>query len=346
MSGDIRMTANQDATSDARRLTFALCVESGPLEEGTIRFVESLRRFGGPLAMAKVVAVTPRPGPPLKQSTLKRFAKLDVDYVRVKKSHPYDWMAYLGKYFAITEAEKRATGDLIVWMDSDVIVLRPPTDLLLADGVQFAACPRDRNIGVADDTGGNRAYWSKVAQDAGLSIQDLPWVTTTADNENIRLYWNAGIFVYRHGSNFADPWMSTMRQVLDRTDATSHELLFWTDQVCLSFVAIQQGLRFEHLGGHMNYGIATHFKDHLSPEGVRSASLLHYHDAMRPENWDWTLRELAEAPTEVIEWLRSIGPSQDPRTRRDRLHGDLWRMRRQIKRRLWSRTHGGGPFGS
>ena len=116
--------SDPDRTTPTSRITFACCVEYGTLEEGTLRLVESLRRFGGRFAGAHVVAVTPRRGPKLRTATLRKFSKLGVDYVRVAPENRYAWMPYLNKYFALKEAQQRANGDLVAWMDSDVLVLR------------------------------------------------------------------------------------------------------------------------------------------------------------------------------------------------------------------------------
>lgn len=66
-------------TGAATRLTFACCAKYGTLEEGSLRLAESLRRYGGELANARIVAVTPRHGPWLRPSTLEALERLGVD---------------------------------------------------------------------------------------------------------------------------------------------------------------------------------------------------------------------------------------------------------------------------
>ena len=52
--------------------TFVTCIESGGLEEQTIRLMKSLRKWGGKFADAPVYAVNPRFGVPLaRQFTTK-----------------------------------------------------------------------------------------------------------------------------------------------------------------------------------------------------------------------------------------------------------------------------------
>src|SRR5205085_1505515 len=64
------------------QISFICCVESGPLEDQTVRMVESLRRWGGRLAEAPVVAVTPRFGPPLARTTRRALDRLSARHVR------------------------------------------------------------------------------------------------------------------------------------------------------------------------------------------------------------------------------------------------------------------------
>ena len=329
----------------ADRVTFTCCVEYGSLEEGTIRFAESLRRFGGPFAEAQIVAVTPRRGAPLRAETLKRFKELGVKYVRAHPPNRYSWMAYVNKYFALREAEKIAKSEFMVWMDSDVIVMRPPHDLVLSEGEDFAACPRDKNIGSTGPEDQMEWYWRKVCGDVGLMVADLPWVETISDKEKIRLYWNAGIFSYRSDTNFLKTWHDCIETVLDKTDSSSLEQLFWTDQVCLGLAAKLQNTPYRHWGDAMNYGIATHFKDHLSLQGLRDAQLLHYHDSMKPGNWAWLMDWLGQSRPDVADWLSGLGPIESAQPVLNQAIFNAYRSLRQIKRRVWSLSHGATGLG-
>ena len=303
------MTADELA-NDVGRLTLACCVEYGTLEEGTLRLVESLRRFGGPLSAARVVAVTPRRGPSVRRQTLQQFDELGVDYVRIAPPNRYVWQPYLNKYFALAEAEKRATGDLVAWVDSDVIVVAPPTDLLLAANEDFGACPRTAISGQPAVTTSPPATGQRLRA-TWVPLADLPWVTTASDpHERIRLYWNAGIFVYRPAVNFLEGWRSDIEQLLDQTDSSTLDKAFWADQVALSFTAVRKGLRLRHLPERANYGITTHFKSHLTSDGLRTAALLHYHDCMASENWAWFMDTISAALPDAHAWLAKLGPSR------------------------------------
>lgn len=323
-----------------KRITFACCVEFGPLEEGTIRLVESLRRYGEDFAGVQVIAVTPRRGPRLRSATLRRFQQLGVEYVRTVPRNRYSWMPYLNKYFALKVAGSRARGDLVVWLDSDVLVLRPPEELLLGEGQDFAAYPRDKNIGTSGPDDEYEPYWQKVCADVGLTPGDLPWVRTTANDQRVRLYWNSGVFVYRPASGFIDAWREVIEAILDRTDASNLDKLFWADQVALGLTAVRMHARSLNLPGTLNYGIASHFRDHLSAEGLASARLLHYHDSMSEPNWNWFLGELARPLPYRTAWLSAKRPVRTSRDSLRHLSLDGYRVARQLRR-----SHGAGVLG-
>jgi hypothetical protein len=326
-------------------VTFTCCVEYGPLEDGVIRLAESLRRNGGELAESRLVAVTPRRGAPLRASTLKAFDRFGVEYLRVFPGNRYAWIGYLNKSYALSAAADLTGDDVVAWLDSDILVLAPPTELALRPEQGFAACPRDKNIGTSGPDDEFEPYWRAMCGYLGIDLESLPWVRTTADGADIRLYWNAGVFAYHPASGFAEAWRSTIERLLDRTDATTIDKIFWVDQVALGLTALQQGLAPTHLPGALNYGIASHFRDHLSVDGLAGAKLLHYHDSMSPQNWDWFLEQLAEPLPETYDWLASLGPIEVGRNVSRGAVRDTYKAIRQVRRRAWTRNHGAGILG-
>ena len=327
-------------------ITFTCCVEYGGLEEGTIRLAESLRRFGGEYAGSRIIAVTPRRGPSLRPATLRRFDELGVEYLRRTPPNRYAWMPYLNKAYALDAAAALTSDETLAWVDSDVLVLRPPTELELTPGEDFAACPRDKNVGSSGPEDEFEPYWRRMCDYLDVDIDSLPWVTTAADGARIRLYWNAGIFAYRPDSGFLETWRGCIEKALDRTEEQTLDKMFWVDQVALGIAAVKHPMRYRNLPGALNYGIATHFKDHVSPEGLAGATLLHYHDSMRPQNWEWLLRQLAQTRPDVHAWLEPLGPIEESRDLARGAVRDTYRAVRQVRRRAWSRTHGAGVLGS
>lgn len=324
--------------------TFACCVEYGPLEDGVVRLASSIRRFGGRHADAPIVAVTPRRGPALRPATTRRLADLGVHYVRLAPRNRFSWLAYYNKLFALQEAENLFTDNLTVFLDTDVIIVREPDELVLHDDEDFAANARDQNIGVADPDDPNYAYWVAACRSVGLRIEDLPWVTTTTDAKRIRLYWNSGVFVYRPLTGFLAIWRDTIDRILNATGSCHRHNIFWVDQVALGLATVRLNLRFRNLTSGTNYGIASHFSEHVTPEGIATCSALHYHDSMRPELWPGLLRTINAGRPDVAEWLSQQGPVTSPTDWRQSMHRDALRAGRRVRRIAWqvSRTMADG----
>src|SRR4028119_236453 len=86
--------------------TVVFCIESGYFESQTLLAIESLRRFGGSMANAPVLAITPRFGPSLTRQTLQRLDELEVTYIRRDLRHSLSWYGFMNKPIAVLLAEE------------------------------------------------------------------------------------------------------------------------------------------------------------------------------------------------------------------------------------------------
>ncbi len=296
----------------AAPICFVACVESGPLEAQTVRLAESLRRFGGALAGAEVLAVTARFGPPLARWTRQRFAELEVRHERVP-SHPrYAWYHYLNKPLALAAAEGLTDAPVLAWLDSDILVLGEPAGLALGPDLDFAACAPD--LGVVGSTGPDSPHdpdWRRLCALFGLGVDDLPWIVTESERERIRLYFNSGVFSYRRGTGFSAAYLDACLRVLDARFGFAHNGEHFTDQLVLGIVMHAAGLRWRALPHAYNFAMASFLPlpDHGA---LAAAKLLHYHDAMQPSSWPALLSSLQGAHPEAHAWLSAREPLGDP----------------------------------
>jgi hypothetical protein len=139
--------------------TCVCCIESGSMETQTLAMLQSLRKCGGQLASAPVLAVTPRMGPPLARATHRQLEKLGVVHRGSHAIRTYGWYNFLNKTLAVLEAERFATTPTVTWIDSDMLFLGEPTELWLGDDEDFAACTPDA-VGATTGPGdGNEPFW-------------------------------------------------------------------------------------------------------------------------------------------------------------------------------------------
>jgi hypothetical protein len=289
-------------------VTFLFCVESGFFEAQTVLVVESLRRFGGRFAGAPALAVTPRFGPPLSRHTLRRFEELGVTYVRRWAGHPYDWYPYTNKALAALIADEQATTEQVIWLDSDVLVLAEPELLLLAQGEDFAICAYDKNIGSSGPGDRNEPYWHALSNSYGISIDDLPWIETQFDRQRVRFRLHSGVYSFRRGLGLGVAFVADMERMFTSRIAYTRQMPFPGDDVALAFSVVKRKLRWRLLPMAYNYEIGPDSQSYRR-EGLRSASILHYHHVLaNPERCRWMLKELDAELPEVAQWLRSRVP--------------------------------------
>src|SRR4051794_17337881 len=112
----------------AAETTLCTAIEAGYLEQQVLLLSESLRRFGGRRANIPLVAVRPRKGPRIAQSTAKRLSALSVFLVEDETlSTAYDWWAMANKPAALRYIEEHARTQNVSWIDGDMMVLREPS---------------------------------------------------------------------------------------------------------------------------------------------------------------------------------------------------------------------------
>lgn len=292
-------------------LSFVCCVESGPLEMQTRRLVESLRRFGGVHRGAEILAVTPRAGAPLHPDTLRVFREHGVRHLRERVDPRFPWFGYLNKSKATILAEREASAELVVWLDSDCLVLDAPRAFELAPGEDFSACATNKNAGTTGPGDSHEPYWKAMCQVFGLEPDDLPWVTTEETGERIRCYFNSGTFVFRRGRDFGRRYFEANVRVLESGVAHPHAGFFYTDQMALALQVVTDGLRWRPLPATHNLTMRPAIP-HTDPEILARSAVAHYRGSMWPRDWEAFLAHFARARPDVHAWLREQGPMRNP----------------------------------
>lgn len=318
------------------RVCFVTVVESGLLEPMAVRMVESLRRFGGRLSDAPVLAVKPRFGPPLARSTHRRFDELGVRFIGMRSHPQFAWFHYLNKPLAMLAAEQRSDADILAWVDADVLVREEPSAFLLPADVAFTAGPTD--YGVVGTTGPHDIhdpYWRAICDALGMELEELPWLTTYVGQEKIRFYLNAGIFAYRRRTGLAEHWLRTCLRALEARVGFAESGETRLEQVSLGLTVLQQSLPWRPLRHSHNLALASYLDDEYDDGLVADARLLHYHDSLEPHQWQKFLRRADVAWPELAEWLRPQGPISNPAPRHWQLAGEIVRMARGFPRRIY-----------
>ncbi|MDJ0674964.1 MAG: hypothetical protein QNJ36_06225 [Calothrix sp. MO_167.B42] len=293
-------------------ITFVCCIESGWLENQTLRMIESLRRWGGQFANVPIFAVTPRFGPPLAHKTHQAFERLNVQHIRYQAQNKYSWKAFLNKHYALVAAEERSKSECIGWLDSDLLILDEPDQLILKEEEDFLACSPDGCGGTTGSGDAFEYYWGEVCKSVGINIEDLPWIQTELEGKRIRLYFNSGVFVYRRSTGLAKQHLQDTIKLFDSHIASRITGTYFTQHI-LGMTVVKMGLSWRQLPHSHNYGMGSkiHNDQWYSQEKLKATKILHYHDSMWPHFWPTFMECLCDTHPDVAEWLSSLGPMQN-----------------------------------
>jgi hypothetical protein len=289
-------------------MVFVFCVEAGGFEPMSLRAVASLRKFGGRFADCPVVAVTPRRGPALCKSTLDAYQSLGVQYLNIRPTNPYPWSSMLNKPLALLAVAENTAADQICFVDSDMIFMSEPSQLLLDDQTGFTACAPDKNMGTASEDDPNTPYWKEVCKTLGRDLNDIPWIHAHRENVDIRLYFNSGIFCTKKRNGFLEEYHRCVLRMMEARLSSKVSGVYFRDQETLGLAVIKQNINWKPLPHEYNYAMSRKIMDKYEPDKVRHGVVLHYHDMMWKENWATLLFKLQIDRPEIHDWLLPQGP--------------------------------------
>jgi hypothetical protein len=284
------------------------CVEAGYLESQTIRMIESLRNWGGKLAQLPVVAVTPRFGPPIAAETRRRYDQLNVTYIRSKASSKYAWYNFMNKPASVLAAERVNKVDTMIWLDADLLIVAEPVDLLLKDDEDFSACPTEKNVATTGPDDPYQSYWIAMCEAVGIPLDDVPWMNEFRSNQRIRMYYNGGVISYRPSSGYAGAYLETTERILDAKIKLPKDGIFYHEQAAVGLAVVKQKVRRRNLSESCNYHFGSMTQEHVVPEKLRAACVLHYHRSMQSDRWKTFVPLVNAGHPHVTSWLEPKGP--------------------------------------
>lgn len=299
--------------------------------------IESLRRWGGSFAKAPVFAVTPRHGPNLSSDTLNKFDRLEVRYIRRAPKTRYPWFRFYNKPLVLAIVEEIADTEAICWLDSDILVVAEPEALRLGDTEDFTACTSDiKEMGTSGIGDAFEPLWRANCQVLGIDIEKLPWLVTEHDGVRIRLYWNGGILVYRRLTGFGRHYLKACTQLMDARNrpATVEFSIGINEMSAIGLSMHLMGLKWRALPFSHDYSMGSRIHSRwYREEQLRSACIVHYHDAMWPWFWDTFIQCFQSTHPPVAEWLEGLGPLRNQAHLFDRILGKGFRIFRDRQER-------------
>ncbi len=190
------------ASSD---VAFATSVES-PLQARKASFlVDSLRRFGGPLADAPVHVVVDS----VLEQTEPLWNRPGVTAHALDGDPGLRRFPYARKVLAAAQVERlvEKSARTLVWLDAETLVLSNPSSLVLAGDVALAVRPVFLRNAVALPEGQPLdAWWTKIAHEAHLDASFPEAVAPLIDPGRVRWYVNCGVYSVRPSKGLLREW--------------------------------------------------------------------------------------------------------------------------------------------
>jgi hypothetical protein len=263
-------------------LQFVAVLESGDLERKCALLLRSIREFGGPWSDAPCWFVQPRRGPLPVRRTRDVLFRMDARFVACDLNR--DWTHYpiANKILAAAFVERLLPADetVLCFLDSDMICLGPPRDLLLDGRFDVGIRPVDR-VGRAQRAGEPLdEYWKRVLEICGADPGDAWTVRTVVERVEILACFNAGLIASRCRAALFRHWAEALGRAR-RAGPFLGKQLRNLDQALLAGVVLRHvpRERVNLLGPSYNYPL--HLQDELPAETAAASTeqiaLAHYH---------------------------------------------------------------------
>lgn len=255
-------------------------------------FARSLRAFGGSLRHSPVHTIAPRAGKDLSAQMRAKLREAGVHHEHRVLNSRFDHYPIANKVFVSAWVEETCESDVLVFVDSDVLVVSEPGLLTLADGSDVAVRPVDvRGAGVRDERDVEYAYWKRLYE--MVDVFPASRVETFLDRERILPYWNAGLVAARRDLGLFASWKRTFEQSLARGIVPAGGLTF-VDQTTLAATIVSRGLSVLAVPNAYSYPIHVQERIRASDRIERLEDLVtvHYHgvfDRMARANPFWRL---------------------------------------------------------
>ena len=186
-------------------VAFATSVDSLHQARKASLLVDSLRRFGGPIADAPVHVVVDS----VLEETASLWNRPGVTAHPLEGDPALRRFPYARKVLAAAQVERlvEKSAKSLVWLDAETLVLSSPSALVLGENATLAVRPVFLRNAVALPEGQPLdAWWTKIAHEAGLDASFPEAVAPLIDPGRVRWYVNCGVYSVRPSKGLLREW--------------------------------------------------------------------------------------------------------------------------------------------
>jgi hypothetical protein len=202
------------------RLIFATLVASSGFADGALLLLESLRTFGGGLANKPCIVMVPKTAEPLSNEVNNRLSVLNARLVPFDLDEPAGQFPFASMVSALSKAEEETKGktEVLVWMNTDTLVVNPPTVFLLPKKTNYAYRPVHHTLIGSIYEKPLDSFWSLIYQHCRVTEDKVFPMETCVKDNTLRPYFNAGLFVGRPEQGLLTEWRDRFEQLYRHPD--------------------------------------------------------------------------------------------------------------------------------
>ena len=192
-------------------LAFATYIGAPYQECAAVMLVDSIRTWGGEYRDCPVYVVVTDPGVSGLRLKDKNVRLVILELEESVRNYPFAAKAY-----AAAKVESLIAGKArsLAWFDPETMLLRPPGEMDLKDGISAAVAPvAFINTGQTENEPVN-AYWAAIYKRCSLDPNKLFTVETKVDCKKIRAWLNCGMFAVRADRGLCREWAKVLDELL------------------------------------------------------------------------------------------------------------------------------------
>lgn len=289
-------------------MAFACLAGTDAEARHALLLAQSLRAFGGSLASSPVMAMLPMGGalPPELEAEMRAGQASAVPFALPP---PLNDVPLAQRAAGAAQAEVAAQGvaKLLVWLDSDTLILREPLGLRIPPAAGIGCRPVDlRLIGSPWDQAPD-TLWKSIYAGCGVEDGRVFPVRTTIEGQPIRAYFNAGCLVARPEARLLRRWLAGLLSLVGKDEFPSlsgRQRLFFHQAVLAGTLLAALGREeIAELPPTVNYPLHLHDRvpGDRQPASLREVESCRYESVFDQEDW------ASRVPVEAVlrEWLEA-----------------------------------------
>jgi hypothetical protein len=283
---------------------------------------ESLRRFGGRFSESRFCVYVPVDMVAADTDLERRLTGLGVEIRTTLAPADSREFYFAGKVFAAAAAEQEAAqkkGVILVWLDEDTVILRSPHEFDLEEIHFLAYRPVMHNRSGSLYSEPPDPFWRRIYQLLEIEDEWLFPMTTVADRQEIRPYFNAGLLVVRPRKGILRKWAEDFSilyhdsSLVDMCERDVDKRIFLHQTALVGAVLHLVGRENMHeLPDAYNYPIFFHqqYESAQKFESLDEIVTLRYDVYFRNPDPDWAVK--LRGPRNIINWLaEKLGKDRD-----------------------------------